>query len=695
MRGYTLNKARVLATASLAALALGDGLDRAAAADQAAMPTKAARAAPFDWSGVYIGGHVGYATGTSNWSATQAGGATPTLSGSLDLFNSYNAFDGSGSYFVGLQAGYNVVVPSGFLFGVEADFSAPATPTGIAGHQTFSAAAVGLADYADTVLETGTMRGRFGHTWNNWLFYGTGGLAWSYDRLTRTQLGGSPVGGSAVPGDVESKLMWRVGWAAGLGAELALSPNWSAKFEYLATGFGRDSVTFPAGGQTFGSDLIMQSLRVGLNYHLTGDAAKTFLTQGPSALELDNVNFHAQTTFIDQYAFPFHAPYAGQKSLHPNEGRETWDVTFYGGVRLWEGAELWINSEIDQGFGVSDTVGAAGYPSGEAYKLGSVYPYARLPRMFLRQTIDLGGESQKVDADINQFAGSQTADRLVLTIGKFAVVDIFDTNKYAHDARKDFLNWAVIDTGTFDYAADAWGYTYGAAAEWYHGDWTLRAGLFDLSGVPNSTALDSKFSQFQWVGELEHRHKLWGHDGKVAVTGFLTRGRMGSFQDAIDLALLTGEPADTAAVRHYASRGGVSANLEQEISDQLGVFARAGWADGNKEPYEFTDIDRTAAAGLQLKGKGWGRPDDIVGLAGVINGISSVHRAYFNAGGLGILIGDGMLPHYGNERILETYYSLPLFSWRVTFDYQFIDNPGYNRDRGPASVIAARLHTQF
>jgi len=678
---------------ALAALAL---CDPAAAADISALPTKAA-AAPkpiaFDWDGFYFGGHFGYATGTSDWSATQPGAAP--LAGTLDLFNSYNAFNGTGSYLAGLQAGYNFTLPSNFVLGIEGDLSAPATPTGLTGHQTFSSAAAGVADYSDTVRETGTVRGRFGHTWDNWLFYGTGGFAWSYDRLTRTQLGGTPIGGSAAPGDAESQLLWRLGWAAGIGAELSLASNWSAKIEYLATGFGRSSVTFPTGAQTFNSDLLLQSVRVGLNYHVNGDAAKSFLAQGPSAPEMDNFNFHAQTTFIEQYAFPFSAPYFGPNSLRSNEGRETWDVTFYAGFRLWEGAELWINPEIDQGFGLSGTLGVAGFTSGEAYKLGDAYPYARLPRMFIRQTFDLGGETQKVDAGINQFAGSQTSDRLVLTVGKFSVVDVFDTNKYAHDPRADFLNWALIDTGTFDYAADAWGYTYGAAAEWYHGDWTLRGGLFDLSVIPNSTDLDAKFSQVQWIGELEHRHKLWGRDGKIAVTGFLTRGRMGRFDDAIELALATGGPADITAVRQYTSRGGVSANFEQEISDQLGIFARAGWANGNLEPYEFTDVDRTAAAGLQLKGKGWGRPDDTIGVAGVVNGISSVHQAFFNAGGLGILVGDGMLPHYGSERIIETYYSLPLYAWRVTFDYQFIDNPGYNPDRGPVSVIAARLHSQF
>jgi high affinity Mn2+ porin len=257
------------------------------------------------------------------------------------------------------------------------------------------------------------------------------------------------------------------------------------------------------------------------------------------------------------------------------------------------------------------------------------------------------------------------------------------------------MNWALVDTGTFDYAADAWGYTYGAAAEWYQGPWSARAGIFDLSIVPNSTELDPTFRQFQMIGEIERRYELWGRPGKVAVTGFLTRGRMGSFADAINLAAMTGDPADTALVRRYRSRSGLSVNAEQQVTDDISVFARAGIASGNIEPYEFSDIDRTVAAGATVSGKKWGRPDDAFGIAGVANGISKQHEAYFNAGGLGILVGDGQLPNPGGEYILETFYSFPIWFWRATLDYQLIVNPAYNRDRGPVSVFGTRLRAQF
>jgi high affinity Mn2+ porin len=343
----------------------------------------------------------------------------------------------------------------------------------------------------------------------------------------------------------------------------------------------------------------------------------------PAPPEGENWAIHTQTTFASQYAPPFHAPSRGANSLDPNAGREARDATLYAGLKLWPGADVWITPETNQGFGLSNTHGIAGFPNGNAYKVGADDPYMRVPRAFIRQTIDLGGETEKVQSDLNQFAGSQSSNRVVVTVGKFAAWDWFDTNKYAHEPRSDFMNWALIDTGTWDYAADSWGYTYGAMAEWYQGPWTLRVGLLDLSIVPNSPELDPTFKQFQWMGEVEHHHDLWGQPGMLMITGFLTRGRMGRYDDALDLAPLTGDTPDTALVRHYASRPGVGLNLEQQIVPNVGVFGRLGWADGDVEPYEFTDIDRTAAAGLSLSGKSWGRPNDTFGFAGVVNGAAS------------------------------------------------------------------------
>jgi high affinity Mn2+ porin len=410
--------------------------------------------------------------------------------------------------------------------------------------------------------------------------------------------------------------------------------------------------------------------------------------------EPDNrFSFHWQATYVEQETMGFNAPYRGPNSLTPNMGRETVDTTLYAGARLWSGAEAWINPEIDQGFGLDDTLGVAGFPSGEAYKVGKNQPYFRLPRLFVRQTIDLDDTREATDDGPNQFAANHSPNRLVITFGKFGVPDIFDTNQYAHDPRSDFLNWTAVDAGTFDYAADSWGYTVGAAIEWYQGPWTLRGGVFDLSNVPNSPDLEPGFHEFQMDLELERRYELRGLPGRILVTAFDNRGRMGLLDAAVSLAQETGQPVDIAAVRSYRSRMGVSLDLEQPLSSDLGMFARVGKAGGNTEVYEFTDIDRTKSVGLSLKGLRWGRPDDTIGLAVIVNGISAERAAYLNAGGLGILIGDGKLPHPGPEEILETYYSVAILPQvHFTLDYQWIGNPGYNRDRGPVPIFAARLH---
>ena len=223
-----------------------------------------------------------------------------------------------------------------------------------------------------------------------------------------------------------------------------------------------------------------------------------------------------------------------------------------------------------------------------------------------------------------------------------------------------------------------------------------RGGEFQaVSTLPNGADLDTTFSQFQLDGEIERRYSLWNRTGKIAVTGFLTRAKLGTYQDAIALAQATGAPADIAAVRQYRSRSGLSMNLEQEVIDGLGVFARAGFASGNVEPDSYTDIDRTVAAGLSLTGKRWGRPDDTFGFAAIANAITPIHAQFLDAGGLGFLIGDGQLPHPGLEQIIETFYQFPIGAWKVTFDYQFVVNPAYNRDRGPVSIGGIRLHSEF
>ncbi|HBK08369.1 MAG TPA: carbohydrate porin [Acetobacteraceae bacterium] len=448
----------------------------------------------------------------------------------------------------------------------------------------------------------------------------------------------------------------------------------------------------PADRRTFQVLLILTSL-----CHCIPALAQDAPTPSNDAAS-DRWAIRGQTTYTQQFQPPFHSPYQGPQSLSPAaNGRETFDFTILAGFRPWDGGEIWLNPEIDQGFGVSNSFGVAGYVSGEAYKLGQTAPYYRMARAFFRQTIDLGGEDQTVDADLNQFAGTQTANRVVLTIGKLSVVDIFDTNKYAHDPRGDFLNWAILDVGTFDYAAEAWGTTYGASAEWYQDRYTLRAGVFDLSSEPNSAHVAIPLlHQTQFVTEVEERHVLWDQPGKLKFLYWLTRGNLGTYTDALALAALTGTTPSTGAVRNYRSKYGLALNLEQQLAPDLGMFAKVGWTQPDVEEDEFTDISESATIGLSMKGSRWSRPDDTVGLAAVVNQISHSGKLYLAAGGLGGIIGDGRLPKAGPEQILETFYSFaPVSFGKVTADYQFVNNPAYNRERGPVSVLALRLHAEF
>jgi high affinity Mn2+ porin len=667
-------------------------------ASAADLPVKAPPAATdYDWTGFYLGGHIGLATGNSGWTLDPLGGGAP-VAGSFGLYQSPNAFRVSGSWFEGVQGGYNWMLENRVVLGIEGDGSFPTFPdpvTGltIGGISNFTSPTFGTGSFSENVLASGTLRGRIGYAPGHWLFYATGGLAWTYDQQTLTQ---------NATGNVENSFLWRFGWAAGVGVETAIAPNWTVRGEYLWADFRSVAVNFPVSGQRVNSGLLEQQFRLGLDYRF--DDPSRPAVSAPSHFAANDIfAVHGQATFVDQAYPAFHSPYQGTNSLTGGaQTRETFDITLSIGVKLWQGAEFWANPEVDQGFGLSLTHGVAGFTSAEAYKIGSSTPYARLQRAFLRQTIDLGGETETVNDDFTQFKGTRSADRLVLTVGRFAVVDIFDTNRYANNPKSDFLNWSVVNTGSFDYAADGWGYTYGAAAEWYTGHWTFRAGLFDLSATPTGgvsplgPAADPTFQQFQIDGEIERRYDLWGQPGKIKITGFLSRGNAGNFSDAVALAVATGTPADINAVRTYTSRPGVSVNVEQQVTETLGAFFRAGWADGQIEPWDFTDIDRTASGGVSINGKSWGRPDDTIGIAGVINGISSAHIAFLNAGGLGILIGDGQLPNYRTEKILEAYYSYALTaSTRLTFDYQFIANPAYNADRGPAQVFAGRAHWQF
>jgi high affinity Mn2+ porin len=405
-----------------------------------------------------------------------------------------------------------------------------------------------------------------------------------------------------------------------------------------------------------------------------------------------NWNWHVQNTDIVQGYPSFPAKYSGANSLPPGgETRETVSLDLMAGVRLWPGAEAHVDGLMWQGFGVNNALGVDGFPNGEAFRLGTADPNVNVPRLFIRQTIGFGGDQEDIEDDELTLAGKQDVSRLTLTLGKFSAKDIFDNNAYANDPRTQFMNWAFMANEAWDYPADALGYITGFAAELNQPGWAVRYGFFQMPKESNGTALDQHFLEaWGMVTELERRYSLYDRPGTIRFLAYLNHADMGSYSDALSVP-----GANIIETRAYRFKYGFGLNWEQEIVKNVGIFSRAGWSDGHTEAWVFSDVDYTASLGLSVKGEAWHRPNDTFGLAGVGNGISHVHQEFFEAGGTGILAGDGNLT-YGWEKILEIYYDFAIWKTiHAALDYQFITDPAFNQDRGPVSVFGARLHWEF
>jgi high affinity Mn2+ porin len=652
---------RIFAGLGLSLLAFGGP---ASAAD---MPFKAPVQRVFDWTGFYVGAHAGFSRGFSRAVLSEP------LSAATD-----NTFDGM---IGGVQAGYNYKFTSGLMLGVEADFSFP-------NYLTSNSVVSSLATPRSAVTEqwdyVGTARGRVGYAAGPWLVYATGGLAWTGERF----LASSSIGND------EKKLNTRLGWSAGGGVEYAFAAHWSARLEFLYGRFENADIGF-ASGAHYTSTMDFQSLRVGLNRKVdwletSNIAPKASLTDPES----DRWEIHGQSTFLPQGYPAFHAPYSGPNSLTPApQLQQTWSNSLFLNARLWQGGEVYYNPELLQGFGLSDTVGVAGFPSGEAQKSNFPYPHYNTSRLFLRQTFGLGGEQEELPSGPLQLAEKVDVSRLTLQAGKFAVIDVFDGNSYAKDPRKDFMNWSIWAPGAFDYSADKVGLSYGVTAELNQKQWALRTGYFLMDAVSNSNNFDTRvFQRGQYLVELETRYSLFSQPGKLRTIAWLNSAFSGSYRETLDNPALN---LDIAQTRTGRIKYGYVINLEQALSNELGVFGRWSWNDGKTEIMAFTDIDASLSLGASIKGVRWGRPDDVIGIGGAINALSRDHRDFLAAGGLGPLIGDGQL-NYRRERILETYYAFAISkALTVTADYQFVTNPAYNADRGPVSIFSGRLHGEF
>jgi high affinity Mn2+ porin len=413
-------------------------------------------------------------------------------------------------------------------------------------------------------------------------------------------------------------------------------------------------------------------------------------------LKNQRFNLHFQQTIITQYKPGFSAPYTGNNSLLTGEETQTsLTTTLFGGARLWKGMEAYFNPEMSGGSGLSKTLGIAGFPNGETFRVGGAEPKIYIARLYFTQNFEWGNDKEYIADDVNQLAGWKSKRYLKITVGKFGMADFFDGNEFSHDARSQFMNWSLMDNAAWDYPANTRGYVLGGIAELGQPTWALRFGFTATTTSANGAIWDERLSHANTQTlEFEKRYSLSGQKGTLRLLAFRNNGKMGVYRDAISQNPAAPDVDATQAYGRHKYGFGISA--DQYLTNDFGVFAKASYNDGKTETWAFTEIDRSLSLGAVLKGNSWSRKDDELGLAFVGNGISKDHKDYLAAGGYGFIIGDGQL-NYSPELIAEIYYKVNAYQHKLWLspDYQFIANPAYNKDRGPVNVFSLRAHVEF
>lgn len=413
-------------------------------------------------------------------------------------------------------------------------------------------------------------------------------------------------------------------------------------------------------------------------------------------------SYHFQLTTVLQAHPPFRSPYSGKNSLDGGgESALSLTSTLFLGRKLWKGAAIYFNPEISGGRGISNAVGIAGFPNGETFRIGDPAPALYVARAFIRQHISIGNHSAKemIAADANQLPEAVSSSRIDITIGKLAISDIFDNNRVSHDPRVDFLNWSLMNNGAWDYPANTRGYTYLAAVEFIKPEWTLRFAEALVATYANGPDLNWNISKaHSETIELEKSTHFKNYTGSIRLLGYANSSKAPSYRQIIN-EKLSGENTSMNVIygtKYGGLKYGFGLNMDQQVSPVISIFSRIGWNNGKTATWAFTEIDQTLSAGFKINGSNWKRPDDYIGIAGVLNGISKEHREFLNDGGYGFMIGDGKLPHDGHEGIIEAFYEARIWeSLYLTGDYQFVNNPAYNKDRGPVNIFALRVHVEF
>lgn len=411
-----------------------------------------------------------------------------------------------------------------------------------------------------------------------------------------------------------------------------------------------------------------------------------------------NYSLHLQTTYFPQYHFDFKAPYSGNNSLEMSEPvRGSITGTIYFNYRPYSNTYFVFNPEIAGGRGLSKTVGIAGFPNGEVYRVGDPKPSPFIARLYAEQRFALSSRKEKVEDDLNQVAETTNKDYLSIILGKFSLTDFFDDSQISHDPRTQFMNWSLMGNGAWDYPANTRGYTLGAVIQALYHDWAFRTAMVAMPIEANGGELQFKFGKAMGlVWEISKEHIFQRdetHYGCVHAGVSLNIAHMGNYQASIQNA--GAAPPDITDSRLYGrTKSGFYLSMDNHFGN-IHHFIKTSWNDGKNETWAFTEIDRSIATGIQFDGNIWKRKNDRFALALVSNGLSNDHKAYLSKGGYGFLIGDGKL-NYGRETILEAYYSLNVYKrFFISPDYQFVTNPAYNKDRGPVHIIGLRMHAEF
>ena len=414
----------------------------------------------------------------------------------------------------------------------------------------------------------------------------------------------------------------------------------------------------------------------------------------------DRLWLSGQVNIISQWHPVFRSPYQGPNSLSPEaQDASSRVLTSFTGLRLSGTTEVLCDVQETGGHGIGEALGLAGFTNLDVVRNPTLSKAPYIARLMIHQIIPLGRAKQAADQTPFSLFRELPERRLEVRFGKFGMADFFDVNSYGTDSNFQFMNWTVDNAGTYDYAADTRGYTFAAMVEYHDRWWTVRFAEALMPKVANGINLDAELGRARAENiEFEfHRKTIRHQTGVLRLLTFVNHANMGDYREAVDnfLAGLTPKPEITAHALQTTIKYGFGVNFEQPLNDWIGVFGRWGWNEGRHESFAYTEVDQTEQIGVGFNGKGWHRKWDRSGVVFVSNGISRDHQEYLALSGDGFLLGDGRL-NYGRENIFETYYTL--HAWRgiyPAFGLQHINNPGYNRDRGPVLVPTLRLHVEF